>query len=50
MHLSYPIGVGVRPLVGPVSIITAINNGCNRAYSDDVADTVTIVQAITGNF
>jgi hypothetical protein len=34
----------------PETIITAINDGCARAYADDVSDTVTVVQAISGNF
>ena len=34
----------------PASVITAINNGCAMAYGDDVSDTTTVVQAISGNF
>jgi hypothetical protein len=34
----------------PASVITAINDGCARAYADDVSDTTTVVQAISGNF
>jgi hypothetical protein len=34
----------------PASIIGAINNGCNRAYTDDVSDTTTVVQALRGDF
>lgn len=34
----------------PATIITAINDGCARAYADDVSDNVTLVQAISGNF
>lgn len=31
-------------------VIAAINNGCAQAYGDDVSDTVTVRQAISGNF
>lgn len=41
-----PRGVGTSP----ASVIAAINNGCIQAYGDDVSDTVTVVQAISGNF
>lgn len=34
----------------PASVIAEINNGCIRAYGDDVSDTTTVVQAISGNF
>lgn len=34
----------------PASVIAAINNGCVQAYGDDVSDSVTVVQAIKGNF
>jgi hypothetical protein len=34
----------------PASVITAINYGCTEAYGDDVSDTTTVVQAISGNF
>lgn len=34
----------------PGGVITAINNGCMKAYSEDVADSVTVAQAISGNF
>jgi hypothetical protein len=34
----------------PAGVITAINNGCAQAYGDDVSDTTTVVQAISGNF
>lgn len=34
----------------PASVITAINNGCANAYGEDVSDTTTVVQAISGNF
>ena len=38
------------PLAGgataPASVIAAINSGCYLAYSNDVADTVNVVQAI----
>jgi hypothetical protein len=32
------------------SIIAAVNAGCTRAYEEDVSDTATVVQAISGNF
>ncbi len=31
-------------------VIAAINNGCAHAYADDVSDTTTVVQAISGRF
>ena len=31
-------------------VIAAINAGCARAYGDDVSDSVTIAQAISGRF
>jgi hypothetical protein len=31
-------------------IIAAINSGCARAYGDDVSDSVTVTQAISGHF
>jgi hypothetical protein len=34
----------------PASVIAAINNGCSQAYDDDVDETATVVQAISGNF
>lgn len=34
----------------PAGVLTAINNGCAQAYGDDVSDTTTVVQAISGNF
>jgi hypothetical protein len=34
----------------PTSVIAAINDGCSQAYTDDVADTATVVQAISGTF
>lgn len=34
----------------PAGVITAINNGCAQAYGDDVSDTTTVVQAISGKF
>lgn len=34
----------------PASVINAINYGCDQAYGDDVSDTATVVQAISGNF
>jgi hypothetical protein len=34
----------------PAGVITAINNGCAQAYGDDVSDTTTVLQAISGNF
>ena len=34
----------------PATVIAAINNGCTKAYGEDVSDTVSVVQAISGNF
>jgi hypothetical protein len=34
----------------PAMVIGAINAGCFQAYGEDVDDTTTIVQAISGNF
>lgn len=34
----------------PGSVIAAINAGCAQAYGDDVSDTTTVVQAISGTF
>ena len=34
----------------PAAVITAINDGCNKAFSEDVADSVNVVQAISGTF
>ncbi|HZO77626.1 MAG TPA: hypothetical protein VFB39_06245 [Solirubrobacteraceae bacterium] len=34
----------------PSKVIAAINNGCTQAYGDDVSDTATVRQAISGGF
>lgn len=34
----------------PQKVIVAINNGCAQAYGDDVSDTATVTQAISGKF
>jgi hypothetical protein len=34
----------------PSKVIAAINYGCTHAYGEDVSDTVTVTQAIAGNF
>ena len=34
----------------PAMVINAINAGCFQAYGDDVDDTTTVVQAISGKF
>jgi hypothetical protein len=34
----------------PASVIAAINRGCDQAYTDDVSDTATVVQAINRTF
>jgi hypothetical protein len=34
----------------PTLVINAINAGCYQAYGDDVSDTTSVVQAISGNF
>lgn len=36
--------------ISPASVITAINNGCMKAFSEDVDESVNVVQAISGNF
>ena len=34
----------------PARVISAINFGCGQAFGEAVADTTTVVQAISGNF
>jgi hypothetical protein len=34
----------------PTMVINAINAGCFQAYGDDVSDSTTVVQAISGKF
>jgi hypothetical protein len=34
----------------PEMVIGAINSGCFQAYGEDVDDTTTVVQAVSGNF
>lgn len=34
----------------PARVINAINTGCTHAYIDDVSDTTTVVQAISGHY
>ena len=34
----------------PTAIITAINNRCMQAFGEDVDNTTSVVQAISGNF
>lgn len=34
----------------PSKVIAAINIGCDKAYGDDVSDSATVTQAISGNF
>lgn len=34
----------------PASVMAAINRGCTQAYGEAVSDTVSVVQAIRGNF
>ena len=43
---------GVSPRWGPPQqgVINAINAGCYQAYGEDVANTATVVQAISRNF
>lgn len=42
------------PLAGgrtsSADVITAINNGCMQAFGEDVDETTSVVQAISGNF
>ena len=44
-HGSLPSGSN-----SPASVIAAVNTGCDQAYSDDVSDNATVLQAISGNF
>ena len=44
-HGSLPDGA-----TSPASVILAINNGCAQAYGDDVSDTTSVEQAISGHF
>jgi hypothetical protein len=39
-------GVGASP----ASVISALNINCLNAYNEDVSDSTTVVQAISGNF
>jgi hypothetical protein len=41
---------GVAGQTSPMAIITAINDGCMQAFGEDVDDTTSVVQAISGNF
>lgn len=34
----------------PAGVVAAINTGCTQAFSEDVDETTTVVQAISGNF
>ncbi len=34
----------------PASIVAAINTACTRAYVNDVSDTTSVVQALTGRY
>lgn len=43
-------GVLAAAGTSPASVITAINNGCVQAFGEDVDDSTTVVQAISGNF
>jgi hypothetical protein len=42
----------VSPRWGPLptGVINAINAGCDQAFGEDVDDTTTVVEAISGNF
>jgi hypothetical protein len=41
---------GVDGQTSPIAVINAINNGCMEAFGEDVDDTTSVVQAISGNF
>jgi len=41
---------GIAGQTSPMAIITAINDGCMQAFGEDVDDTTSVVQAISGNF
>lgn len=43
-----PVVAGWGP--GTVGVINAINAGCYQAYGEDVANTASVVQAISRNF
>ncbi len=43
-------GGPVAGRMSPASVIGAIDDGCMQAFGEDVADTTSISQAITGNF
>jgi hypothetical protein len=41
---------GVAGQTSPAAVINAINDGCMQAFGEDVDDTTSVVQAISGNF
>ena len=43
-------GGAIAGRMTPATVIGAINTGCMQAFADDVADTTSVVHAISGNF
>ncbi|MGO9496094.1 MAG: hypothetical protein ACLQA5_05175 [Solirubrobacteraceae bacterium] len=41
---------GIDGQTSPMAVINTINNECMVAYGEDVDDTTSVVQAISGNF
>lgn len=50
LYVSEHGGVSPRWGPAPVGVINAINAGCYQAYGEGVANTATVVQAITRDF
>jgi hypothetical protein len=44
-HGSLPNGK-----TSPASVVAAINTACTQAYTDDVSDTTSVIQALSGQF
>lgn len=50
LYVSEHGNVSPRWGPAPTGVINAINAGCYQAYGEDVADTTTVVQAISRDF
>lgn len=50
LYVSEHGGVSPRWGPAPTGVINAINAGCYEAYGEDVAETTTVVQAISRDF
>lgn len=50
LYVSEHGGVSPRWGPAPTGVINAINAGCYQAYGEDVANTATVVQAISRDF